>query len=366
MAPKLKTIAELGTIVPHGSGWRVKVKLGQTQANGPMRPTRRGAQMDLDAAQQCTSRDELLQFVTALSQRVETTSAAPQLQNSGGVEPTAASDGAHIAGARAQAVAKVLGIKKRRTNGAPQSTASGVPQPAGPSGSGGNSVGHPDSKKLLLQLKRQHYDAILNKRKTWEARPCRDKCGRQSIPDKLAVVDRTAVLQSGANTNDYVRIAEVRRYFGDDSMTPVEQMVVDIGAELLPDAPLDIEARVQEYVACYGRDFDLSSVGFVAMRLEWPHGAASTTCNQTRPSGKATSNAEAGVNKEQNDGDPHPTVQSSGDPHLTARVATNNQASHGNTPYQTFDARGRVRWGARECADKEGCGRVFCETCYPL
>ena len=37
----------------------------------------------------------------------------------------------------------------------------------------------------------------------------------------------------------------------------MEQMVVDIGAELLPDAPPVIEARVQEYVACYGRDFEL-------------------------------------------------------------------------------------------------------------
>ena len=97
--------------MPHGNGWRVKVKLFQTQANGPIRPTRRGAQIDLGAARQCASRDELLQFVIALSQRVETISAAPQLQNNDDVDPTAPGDGAHIAGAGAQAVAKYLKSK---------------------------------------------------------------------------------------------------------------------------------------------------------------------------------------------------------------------------------------------------------------
>ena len=123
-------------------------------------------------------------------------------------------------------------------------------------------------------------------------------------------------------------------------------MLADLGADLLPDVA-DDSAGIEIYESLFG--IQRCALGFVAMRLEWPCEAATATNNQ--------SNSE-------NISDPHPTVQSSGDPHPTARVATNNQASHGNTPYQTFDARGRVRWGARECADKEGCGRVFCETCY--
>ena len=198
-------------------------------------------------------------------------------------------------------------------------------------------------KSLLLQLKRPHYDAIKDRRKLWEARPLFDGSFRQTIYDKLAVVGNTAILQSGAGTNDRVRIAEVRRYFPQGLEYPLNVMLQELGADLLPDVA-DARARATIYECLYG--FQRCASGFVAMRLEWP------------------SNAEAGVNKEQNDGDPHPTVQSSGDPHPIARVATNNQASHGNTPYQTFDARSRVRWGARECAHREGCGRVFCKTCY--
>ena len=59
MAPKQKTTAELGTIVPNGNGWRVKVKIGQQQGNGPTHPTHAAAQADLDAARQCTSREEM-------------------------------------------------------------------------------------------------------------------------------------------------------------------------------------------------------------------------------------------------------------------------------------------------------------------
>lgn len=100
------------------------------------------------------------------------------------------------------------------------------------------------------------------------------------------------------------------------------------------------------------------------------------------------SDAEANVNKEQNNRDPHPTLQSSGDPHPTAQAANYNQVSHGNTVaiasipsksdvpqlagssteaapnYKSFDPNGRERWGTRECADKEGCGRLFCKTYY--
>ena len=154
----------------------------------------------------------------------------------------------------------------------------------------------------MLQLKRPHYDAIKERRKLWEARPLFDGSFRQTIYDKLAVAGNTAILQSGAGTNDRVRIAEVRRYFPQGLEYPLNVMLQELGADLLPDVADARRARATIYECLYG--FQRCASGFVAMRLEWP------------------SNAEAGVNKEQNDGDPYPTVQSSGDPHPTARVAT--------------------------------------------
>ena len=98
MAPKQKTTAELGTLAPYGNGWRVKVKIGQQQGNGPTRPTRAAAQADLDAARQCTSREEMLTFLTTLSQQVLTTSEVPQMRRSSDVQQPAAGDGAHLVG----------------------------------------------------------------------------------------------------------------------------------------------------------------------------------------------------------------------------------------------------------------------------
>ena len=98
MAPKQKTTAELGTLAPHGNGWRVKVKIGQQQGNGPTHPTRAAAQADLDAARQCTSREEMLTFLTTLSQQVLTTSEVPQMRRNSDVEQPFAGDGAHLAG----------------------------------------------------------------------------------------------------------------------------------------------------------------------------------------------------------------------------------------------------------------------------
>ena len=85
---------------------------------------------------------------------------------------------------------------------------------------------------------------------------------RESVHMKLGTVGRVARLQSGANTNDCVRIAEVRHYGG------VEDMVEDLGAQLLPDAA-DADARVKVYQELYA-DEDHRSRGFVAMRIEWP------------------------------------------------------------------------------------------------
>ena len=129
-----------------------------------------------------------------------------------------------------------------------------------------------DSRTLLLQLKRPHYDAIKRRRKQWEARPLFDKPskgGRPSLFGKLGNVGRTVVLQSGANTNDRVRVAEVRRFCADPDASgdPVKDMVLELGAALLPDVA-DPDDRVKVYKELYGAE--QCSRGFVAMRLEWP------------------------------------------------------------------------------------------------
>ena len=129
-------------------------------------------------------------------------------------------------------------------------------------------------KTLLLQLKRPHYDAIKERRKLWEARPLFDGCYRQTIYDKLAVVGNAAVLQSGAGTNDRVRIAEVRRYTPQGLSYPLQEMVVELGADLLPDVP-DDRSRIKVYESLYG--FERCARGFVAMYFEWPNGAAAAS-----------------------------------------------------------------------------------------
>ena len=137
-----------------------------------------------------------------------------------------------------------------------------------------------DQKVMLLGLKRPHYDAIKNRRKLWEGRPlfegeCRGR--RPSIFDKLAQVGRVVVLQSGANTNDRVRIAEVRRYTPQGLSYPLQEMVAELGADLLPDVA-DGRARAEVYESLYG--IERCARGFVAMRLEWPNEAAAATNSQ--------------------------------------------------------------------------------------
>ena len=77
------------------------------------------------------------------------------------------------------------------------------------------------------------------------------------------------MLQSGANTNDRVRIVEVRRYIPHGSSHPLLDMVVELGADLLPDVA-DTGARARIYESLFG---DRCLRGFVAMRIEWPDGA---------------------------------------------------------------------------------------------
>ena len=176
----------------------------------------------------------------------------------------------------------------------------------------------------------------------------------------LAQRGRSVVLQRGMGTGTYrkhaktlaVKIAQVRIFSSAHHMLESGQVVV--AADLVPNCTDPIKF----YKDLYGGE--ACAHAFVAMRLELPKEAPAAS--QEQSSGDVH---PAGIMpNSKNINDPHPTVQSSGEPHPTARVATNNQASHGNTPYQTFDARGRVRRGARECAHKEGCGRIFCKTCY--
>ena len=131
------------------------------------------------------------------------------------------------------------------------------------------------AKKMLLQVKRSHFDAIKSERKLWEGRPLveRRKDGSYA-PWKLlhlATEGRVVKFQSGPPPNLVMRVAEVRRFVPNkrSSITPEQAMVMELGSELLPDAA-DAGARVQVYRDIYG--VDRCSRGFVAMRLQWADG----------------------------------------------------------------------------------------------
>ena len=172
----------------------------------------------------------------------------------------------------------------------------------------------------MLQLKHPHYDAIKDRRKLLEARPLFDGSGRQAIYDKLAVVGNAAVLQSGAGTNDRVRIAEVRRYIPQGLSYTLQDMVVELGADLLPDVA-DTRARAQVYETLYS---DRCVRGFVAMRIEWPN------------------EAEAGI-------------KSQGTHDSTVSVAATSSMT-GTAP---------VPRASRTCTSRNGCGKPLCDHCFP-
>ena len=168
------------------------------------------------------------------------------------------------------------------------------------------------------QLKREFYNAIKSRRKQWEARPLfndKNKGPGPSLCNKLAIVGRAVVLQSGAGTNDRVRIAEVRRY---DS---VQDMVAELAAGLLPDLA-DARSRVEAYESLYGPD--ACARGFVAMRLEWPNEAAAAT----------TSKGTSGSN---------------------VRITSTSSVSDAAL-LPTAD---------RNCTSPPGCGKIFCVQCHP-
>ena len=63
------------------------------------------------------------------------------------------------------------------------------------------------------------------------------------------------------------RLAEVRRYVPYRLTYPLEEMVTELGAQLLPDVA-DTRSRMQVYTRLYG--YERCSGGFIAMRLELP------------------------------------------------------------------------------------------------
>ena len=211
----------------------------------------------------------------------------------------------------------------------------GVPQPTAEKES--NVVHNNETKRktLLLQLKRPHYNAIKDGRKLWEARPLFDGRWQPTIYDKLGVIGNVAVLQSGADTNDRVRIAEVRRYTPQGLSCSLQEMLAELGADLLPDVA-DDRARAAVYESLYG--FERCTRGFVAMRFLWPNGAAAATKNQRTSSNTAPVASMSLVND--------------------VPQATGPSAEHA-PQHQTFDMNGRVRWGTHTCVDENGCRRCF-------
>ena len=125
-----------------------------------------------------------------------------------------------------------------------------------------------DDRKLLLRVKKCHYKAIMAKRKLWEARTMFYKTGRPSLSWQLASIGRGVILQSGPGTSSVARITDLRLYYGQAGMSPIKEMLIDLGSELLPDAPPTLEARIKQYEECYHRNCELDKSPFIAMRLE--------------------------------------------------------------------------------------------------
>ena len=117
MAPPHKSVAELGTVSEHGNGWRARVMLDGQYRCGPQRATCAEAQADLDAARQCTSREEMSKFLTSGAQSMKR---PRQMDPSSGDLHPAAESGANLAVEEAHSE-KPAGLNTE---------SSGVPQPA--------------------------------------------------------------------------------------------------------------------------------------------------------------------------------------------------------------------------------------------
>ena len=319
-----KPISKFGAVAANGNGWRTRIQIGDRKVDGPQRATRAEAQVDLDAARQCESRDAMSKFLTSLVLELRASTGVTRPPG-GGLYP-AESKGSGDSSVEKLAVGAqaVIHYAKASSN----NTRSGFAQPRakkarvaneGRSSGGSHSAAVSDDQKvLLLQLKREFYNAIKSRRKQWEARPLfndKNKGPGPSLCNKLAIVGRAVVLQSGACTNDRVRIAEVRRY---DS---VQDMVAELAAGLIPDLA-DARSRVEAYESLYGPD--ACARGFVAMRLEWPNEAAAAT----------TSKGTSGSN---------------------VRITSTSSVSDA-APLPTAD---------RTCTSPIGCGQIFCVQCHP-
>ena len=272
MPPKgaVKPPHKLGTVVERNYGTfclqlAPMPDLGVFQTTrGPTRATTAEANKDLAKAWTYAPREDILECVRKLSKT--NALARGVAQPAGSVE--------HHAGSAASSGVSIVGKTGNSSSGVAQSAAAEqFPSHAGCVGTRERSAdlnSGENRKTLLLQLKRPHYDAIKERRELWEARPLFDRSFRQTIYDKLAVVGNAAILQSGANTNDRVCIKEVRRYVPRGISYPLEDMVVELGADLLPDVA-NTRGRTEIYESLYG--FQRCARGFVAMRLEWPNEA---------------------------------------------------------------------------------------------
>ena len=274
MAPKRKPVAELGYVERHGKGWRVKLSIDSKFYCGPTHSIRPAAERDLFFARQKKSREEMCDFVRLLHngnvfngflgyQKIHNTSvaqshprafkkAAKEIKSLGAMRKTRPQS--KIRTSKSGDASKLAGKSK-----ATQNKASALNETIA------DSIG---GKKLLLQLKKCHYEAIMTQRKMWEARPLLDKTGKPSMFAKLGSVGRIVVLQSGRGTNNVARITEVRKYLGQVNMPPVKEMLLELGADLLPDSPSSLEARINQYAECYSEGWDLDKMAFVALRLE--------------------------------------------------------------------------------------------------
>ena len=192
-----------------------------------------------------------------------------------------------------------------------------------------------DTKKMLLQLKRPHFEAIKSERKRWEARPLVQRRKDGSLaPWKyrhLATEGRVVKFQCGPPPNLVMRVVEVRLFVpnGRSSIPPEHAMVQELGSDLLPDAT-EANARVQVYRRIYGAD--VCAHGFVAMRLK----------RAVSPRAKAVASKYT-IELPGADAPPvHP---------VAAKVVASESQTSVRRP--------------RTCASPHRCGNIGCDDCYP-
>ena len=69
----MKSISDLGSVVPHRNSFRARVHFDKHTIDGPSRETHNEARLDLHGARQCASRDEMEKFLRSLSREVQHT-----------------------------------------------------------------------------------------------------------------------------------------------------------------------------------------------------------------------------------------------------------------------------------------------------